>query len=479
MPRKATRKQGLKRTVIVEAEVDKKTHDTLLSIANILAMAYNELNYLRRRLFFQGKLDAKAMNETYKQVYKKYSDVYRIEGKKQTLFGSDTLQAVLNMNDDTWKAFFKLLKAKKEGKVPKWLKANPPRYSKKGRKRIPFIRLKARQWELKGDSIIIKGVPALGKRFEVRIKGRIHLDGERGELMLRYDVDRKKWYAYLQIYATRKLYEDGWKNIPLQSAGNGIAGIDIGINNLFAVYAIRPDGKHVSKLFNGRPLKAIYFYWKYMIAEYQSMLNKYGYRTSRRLRQMYRKMRLQMKNYIDHQIRELFRWLRDNGIGTIVVGLPHDIAHQNSNEYTVNIWSYGYIIRRLKEVAEEQGITIYFVTEEHTSTTCPFHGTKECGKRITRGLFKCFRMNKVMNADLVGAFNILKKILHNPESSRRGRIGVMGRRPGPGVNPKKGDVRPNLPALAGTPALKDGEEVRRGGSERYSTTRIAPLPALS
>ena len=46
-----------------------------------------------------------------------------------------------------------------------------------------------------------------------------------------------------------------------------------------------------------------------------------------------------------------------------------------------------------------------------------------------------------------------------PSPSKRG-IGVMGRRPGPGLNPpKQGDVIPNLPALVGTPALQDGEEV--------------------
>ena len=181
------------------------------------------------------------------------------------------------------------------------------------------------------------------------------------------------------------------------------------------------------------------------------MLSGYGLRTSKRLRLMHRKMRLQMKNYIDHQMRELFRWLRENGIGTVAVGLPHDIAHQKGTEYTVNIWSYGYITRRLKEVAEEEGIDVHFVTEEHTSTTCPFHKTKKCGRRITRGLFKCFKLGKVMNADLVGAFNILRKFLHNPESSRKGRIGVIGRRPGQGLNGR--DVAPNLPALAGTPVL--------------------------
>ncbi len=50
-----------------------------------------------------------------------------------------------------------------------------------------------------------------------------------------------------------------------------------------------------------------------------------------------------------------------------------------------------------------------------------------------------------------------------PSPSKRG-VGVMGRRPGPGLNPpEQGDVIPNLPASGGegTPALQDGEEVSR------------------
>jgi hypothetical protein len=49
-----------------------------------------------------------------------------------------------------------------------------------------------------------------------------------------------------------------------------------------------------------------------------------------------------------------------------------------------------------------------------------------------------------------------------PSPSKRG-IGVMGRRPGPGLNPpEQGDVILNLLVLRGNPALQDGEEVSCG-----------------
>jgi len=106
-------------------------------------------------------------------------------------------------------------------------------------------------------------------------------------------------------------------------------------------------------------------------------------------------------------------------------------------------------LRRLSEVSEEYGITAVFVDEAYTSSTCPVHG-HGCGKRISRGLFKCTRLSKAFNADIVGAYNILAKAI---TPSPLAGIGVTGRRPGPGLNKK--DVAPNLPALAmaGTLAL--------------------------
>jgi len=68
---------------------------------------------------------------------------------------------------------------------------------------------------------------------------------------------------------------------------------------------------------------------------------------------------------------------------------------------------------------------------------------------VARGLFKCAKLGKAFNADLVAAYNILARGLSITPSPRKG-IGVMGRRPGPGPNL---DVAPNLSALAGTSAL--------------------------
>jgi putative transposase len=64
---------------------------------------------------------------------------------------------------------------------------------------------------------------------------------------------------------------------------------------------------------------------------------------------------------------------------------------------------------------------VIYVDEAHTSSRCPWHGDG-CGVRISRGLFRCTRLNKVFNADLAAAYNILL----TPITPSPGRVRVMG-----------------------------------------------------
>ncbi|WP_288104693.1 transposase, partial [Thermofilum sp.] len=106
--------------------------------------------------------------------------------------------------------------------------------------------------------------------------------------------------------------------------------------------------------------------------------------------------------------------LKKRGVGEVVIGYPKEIARKRGNKLTANFWSYGYIIRRFEEVGEELGIKTVEVNEVNTSKTCSLCGEVHINGRIKRGLYKCPRMGKVVNADLNGAINIL----HIPESQR-------------------------------------------------------------
>jgi len=120
-------------------------------------------------------------------------------------------------------------------------------------------------------------------------------------------------------------------------------------------------------------------------------------------------------------VREAVEWLYDIGVSKVKVGYPKCIAQRNGDFDNTRVWTYGLLLRRIREVAEEYGIKVIYVDEKGTSTRCPWHGD-DCGVRIYRGLFKCTTMNKVFNADIIAAHNILLAPV-TPES-RRG-IGVM------------------------------------------------------
>jgi len=419
----------MKRTSIVELVVDKSSEEKLKLLCSLSSKLWNEVNYARRRMFFEKRgVDLKA---TYKEFYEKY----------KVLIGSATTQQVLNKNDEAWKSFFKLLKLKKEGKLPPFVtRVNPPGYKKKSNKRSLWTVLRRDQYRIEGDRIVLKGLGAIGW-IEVRYKGLIHLRGGQGRLEIRYDQDRKKWCAHISFEVSEKATRGVWTSVPKKPRGDLVAGIDIGINNLMAIYV--ENG--LAKLVNGRPLKAISHYWRMRIAEYQSTLNKYGLKTSRRLRSMYSKWRRQVKTYIDSKVRQAIEWLHNVGVSVIKVGYPKYVAQENGNFNNIHIWTYGYLLRRIYEVAEEYGIIVVYVNEAHTSSKCPVHGER-CGSRVRRGLFKCTRLNKVFNADLVGAYNIL--ITPSPARDRDN-----GPETRPGIESQTGDVIPNLPALAGTLAF--------------------------
>jgi putative transposase len=414
----------------VELIVDEDAEKRLRQLCDLSSKLWNEVNYARLKMYLEKKhIDFEG---TYREFYEKYKQ----------LIGAVTAQTILLRNGKAWKAFFRLLELKREGKLPPFMtKVSPPGFGKRNGSRTLWTIIRKDQYKMDGDRIILQGLGAVGW-IEVRYKGIIHLRGERGELMIRYDADRGKWYAHISFKVSEKMVRGEWRQVPRQPKGNLTAGIDIGINNLMAIYV--ENG--LTKLINGRPLKSISYYWRKKVAEYQSTLNKYGLETSKRLGRMYTKWKRQIRHYINAKVRQAIEWLYDVGISTVKVGYPKGIAQEDGNFDKNNVWTYGYLLRRISEVAEEYGIKVIYVDEAGTSSRCPLHGDG-CGIRVYRGLFKCTTMNKVFNADLIAAHNILLAPV-TPES-RRG-IGGNGRRPGQGLNPqKRGDVAQTSPPQMG------------------------------
>jgi len=310
----------MRRTTVVELVVDEESENALKVLCSLSSKLWNEVNYARRMFFEKKGVDLKS---TYREFYEKY----------KSLIGSATAQQVLNKNDEAWRSFFTLLKLKKEGKLPPFITGvSPPGYKKKAGRRTLWTALRKDQYRVEGDRLVLKGLGAVG-RLELRYKGLVHLKGKQGRLEIRYDPDRRKWYAHISFEVSEKAVRGEWGTAPRRLLGDLAAGVDIGINNLVAVYV----ESGLTKLVNGRPLKAISHYWRMRIAEYQSTLNKYGLKASTRLRLMYSKWGRQVKSYINNKVRETFEWLYSVGVSIVKVGYPKNIAQENGDFNNVHV----------------------------------------------------------------------------------------------------------------------------------------------
>ncbi len=412
----------MKRAVTLKLQPSKEQEKILFELAQATAIIWNKLNYERLKQFKEfGKID---FGTTEKEAYYTFKD----------WVGGSTVQQLSRKNAEAWRSFFSLLKKKKRGELSEWFKPQPPKFVKEenGRK-LFIIPLRNDQYKIEGNMIELRRLGKF-KTLKIQFKGRIHLKGKQGRLEIIYDEARRKWYAHVSYTVEERLTNGDWVKVPREPRGNLSAGIDLGVNNLMAVYVENGE----AFLVNGRPLKSIDFYWQKRIADYQSKLNKSGYKTSRKLKRMHEKAKLQARHYINTAVKQMVERLYHLGVSKIVVGYPEGISRNSDrgkkqNFILSHVWRFNTVIQRLKEVAEEYSIEVLLVDEAFTSQTCPLCGQRHSDGRIFRGLFKCRREGVVMNADLVGAFNILRKAVEKitPSLPALAGVGVTGGRPSP------------------------------------------------
>lgn len=109
-------------------------------------------------------------------------------------------------------------------------------------------------------------------------------------------------------------------------------------------------------------------------------------------------------------------------IGELNKGITNiDIGKQNNQK--LHQMPYGKFLNALKYKAKERGIQIIQVDEAYTSQTCSHCDTVDKTNRAHRGLYVCKTCGTVLNADVNGALNILKKV--SPSSVNGVGVGVL------------------------------------------------------
>ena len=201
--------------------------------------------------------------------------------------------------------------------------------------------------------------------------------------------------------------------------------IDIGLENL----ATCVTNKGTSFIMDGRQLKSINQYWNKQKAHFQSIANKQKRKTTKRLQNLTQKRNNRVSDYIKKTARYIINYCINNNIGTVVCGYNGDFKRSMNlgkitNQQFTQI-SFGSLREALICLCERYGMKYIEQEESYTSKASfldldeipvynPEHPYTEnfSGKRIKRGLYRSAD-SRVINADVNGACNILRKSKQN------------------------------------------------------------------
>lgn len=200
---------------------------------------------------------------------------------------------------------------------------------------------------------------------------------------------------------------------------NNYASIDIGVNNL----ATLTSNIFSPIIINGKPLKSINQYYNKIISHLSSKNNN---KWTNKMYSINRKRNNKINDYMHKSSTYIVNHLVSNSVGTLVIGhnknWKQDTIMRKEDKQTFIQIPFNKFIQMLSYKCQLQGIQVILQEESYTSK-CNFilqdylptydvddNLFKPTGKRIKRGLYKS-NCGKVINADVNGSLNILRKYL--------------------------------------------------------------------
>ena len=372
-----------------------KVIDSMSITANNL---YNHANFILRQNFFNNKTDKgyrKFLNyNTINRVLKNMDEENYIKLPRQTS------QQVLRDLINNWSSFRKSEKDyfKNPSKYRK--RPKPPKYKDKGSKGI--IKFTNQQCRIhKKDGLIHLPTPLQDIVIKPYKASNIR------EIVC---IPKSDYFKVLVCY------QEEIVNQPLKSNKN-IASIDLGLDNLITLVS------NVDKplIINGKGLKSKNKYFNRKISYYQSLLSDSRY-SSKRIQKYWEKRHDIMLDYFHKATKEVVKYCVKNNISTVVIGYNKQQKYKSKLKNFVQIPIFS-LIPILRYKLEEQEIKLIETEESYTSKTSfidkeePIKHEIYKGKRVKRGLFKT-EEGKLINADVNGAFQIMKKVFPDVEIPR-------------------------------------------------------------
>lgn len=309
---------------------------------------------------------------------------------------SQSAQAVLEELGQSYKSWFAL---RKKGDT----KANPPSFRRKTDLSTVTFKQNAVKWNPRTSTVrfsIPKDI--YSKQFlylKIRMPEGIRLTEDNIQLA-RLVYHNGEWFVHL-VYKIM---------LPeLKGFGETMA-LDLGIKHLAATACT--DG--VTSLWSGGELVALERY-------FEKQKSKTTKSKSRKSCSMNQKRSRQRSHLLHSFAKSLVRDADARGVSTIVVGNLKDIREGkdwgDSGNQHLHKWPFDRIVKMLTYKARLKGIRVVKIEENYTSQTCCVCNTRNKSNRVNRGLYVCKHCGAVINADVNGAINILKRYLPEQTSA--------------------------------------------------------------
>lgn len=381
--------------------LSKRDYLVLKELCHIAKNLTNQAIYNVRQYYFA---EGKYLNYQKNYTLLKTSDNYK-------LLNSNMSQQILKEVDGSFKSFFGLLKLAKKGKYS-FRDCKLPHYLPKD----GFTTLVIGFVRLNNNKLIIPFSNTYKKThspIEITIPP-ILMNKKIKEIRIIPKANARFFeiqYTYEAECIDRKL-----------DINNALA-IDLGVNNL--ITAVSNNGK--SFIIDGKRLKSINQWYNKENARLQSIKDKQGYSYKQTKRQSIntRSRNNKVNDYMNKVARKVIDYCINNNIGTLILGY-NDTLQRNTtlgntnNQNLVNI-PFGKLRTKLEYLCELNHIT-YIKQEESYTSKSSFWDNDELpsyndvhpknyifsGKRIHRGLYQT-KTGKLLNADVNGALNIMKK----------------------------------------------------------------------
>ncbi len=360
---------------------------------------YNHANYLVRQEFINhrnwiryGRLD---------KMLKKH--------ESYTSMMAQMSQQTLKLLDKNWTSFFKAIKQYKIKPdsftgIPKL-----PKYKDKNGRAI--VMLTNQICKIKDGNIQF---PKCFDKFLLKTKVKDNLQQVR-------IIPRGGGYTVEVVYQI---------DVPESSLkSERIVGVDVGLDN-FATLSNNIGAKPI--IVNGRSVKSVNQYYNKKKATLVSNLKRRHKKDwSNKLELITNKRNNKIVDFIHKASKQIIDWCCNKEIDTVVIGKNKGWKQESKmskkvNQSFVQI-PHALFIEKLKYKAENNGIKVIEIEESYTSGTSfldnelPVKENYNKNRRIKRGLFKS-NEGKLINADLNGSYQIIKKVF--PKAFANGIEGV-------------------------------------------------------